>query len=239
VHCGYDSRTWRTAPQCTPIATHLLHATGVAYGHRRLGQDTVALAYLGDGATSEGDFHEALNFAAIFAAPVVFLVQNNGIAISVPLERQTAAPSLAAKGIGYGVRAEQVDGNDAVAMLAVLNEAVRRARDGGGPFLVEAHTYRMGGHTNLDDPACYRDPAETDAWARRDPIARLGTYLRGLGILSEAENISIHAAAAERASTLEGQIRAMPAPGPSSVTGFVYASPPQHTHRRASTWGDI
>ncbi len=126
-HCGYDPMATHTAPQCTPLATHSLHAAGLAYAARRRGEDTVALAFVGDGGTSEGDFHEALNFAAVFQAPVVFLVQNNRYAISVPLAKQTAAPSLAHKGVGYGVRSEQVDGNDLVAVLAVL-EPRRRVR---------------------------------------------------------------------------------------------------------------
>src|SRR5829696_10255685 len=133
-HCGYDPVATRTAPQCTPLATHGLHAVGLAYAARRRGEETVALAFVGDGATSEGDFHEALNFAGVFKAPVVFLVQNNRYAISVPLAKQTAAPSLAHKGVGYGVRSEQVDGNDLVAVLAVLQHAVESARANGRPF---------------------------------------------------------------------------------------------------------
>ena len=109
-HCGYDPTAYKVAPQCTPLATQLLHATGFAYAEAKQGRDTIALAFCGDGATSEGDFHEALNFAAVFRAPVIFLVQNNGFAISVPLARQTAAPSLSHKGVGYGIGSEQVDG---------------------------------------------------------------------------------------------------------------------------------
>ena len=147
-HCGYDPREHKTAPQCTPLATQLLHAVGLALrrGVRRAA-DTVALAFVGDGATSEGDFHEALNFAAVFKAPVVFFVQNNGYAISVPLAQQTAAPSLAHKGVGYGVAGEQVDGNDPVAVLAVLDRAVAHARAGDGPVPGRgAHLPHGGAH---------------------------------------------------------------------------------------------
>ncbi|GAB3936047.1 hypothetical protein GCM10027614_11920 [Micromonospora vulcania] len=158
-----------------------MHAAGLAHGEAYQGRDTVALAFIGDGATSEGDFHEGINFAAVFKAPVVYFVQNNRYAISVPLSRQTAAPSLAYKGVGYGVPSEQVDGNDPVAVLAVLTRAVAHARAGNGPFLVEAHTYRMEPHTNADDATRYRDGAEVDAWRDRDPIARLETYLRAAG----------------------------------------------------------
>ena len=143
AHCGYDPVATRTAPQCTPLATQLIHAAGLAYGEMRKGRGSVALAFVGDGATSEGDFHEALNFAAVFKAPVVFVVQNNKYAISVPLSKQTAAPSLSYKGIGYGIASEQVDGNDPMAVLAVLNKAAAHARSGNGPVLVELHTYRL------------------------------------------------------------------------------------------------
>jgi pyruvate dehydrogenase E1 component alpha subunit len=124
-HCGYDPMKTRVAPQCTPLATHAPHAAGLAYAARRRGKDTVVMAFVGDGGTSEGDFHEALNFAAVFKAPVVFLIQNNRYAISVPLARQSAAPTLAYKGVGYGVRSEQVDGNDAVGVVRSCGRPLR------------------------------------------------------------------------------------------------------------------
>lgn len=203
AHCGYDPRRHHVAPQCTPLATQTVHAAGLAYAERRKGTGRVALACVGDGATSEGDFHEALNFAAVFKAPVVFLVQNNQYAISVPLERQTAAPSLAYKGIGYGVPSERVDGNDPVAVLAVLAAAVEHARSGGGPFLVEAHTYRLEPHTNADDASRYRPDAESEEWRRRDPVARLERYLRRRGHLSRDDV----AAAAAEAEEFAGRLR--------------------------------
>src|SRR5580658_6404768 len=138
-HCGYDPYEYRVAPQCTPLATHALHAVGVAHAARLKGEDTVALVMLGDGATSEGDTHAALNFAAVWQSPVVFFVQNNGYAISVPLSKQTAAPALAYKGVGYGVRSLLIDGNDAAAVYA----AVRSALASAGPTLIEALTYRI------------------------------------------------------------------------------------------------
>lgn len=141
-HSGYDPHETQVAPATTPLATQLPHAVGVAHAARLRGEPTVVMALTGDGGTSEGDFHEALNFAAVFKAPVVFFIQNNEYAISVPLARQSAAPSLAHKGIGYGVPGQRVDGNDIAAVLAVLGDAVERARRGEGPQLVEAHTYR-------------------------------------------------------------------------------------------------
>jgi pyruvate dehydrogenase E1 component alpha subunit len=185
-HSGYDPRAHRVAPQATPLATQLLHAVGFAQAAKHRGEDTVVLALCGDGATSEGDFHEALNFAAVFHVPVVFFVQNNGFAISVPLSRQTAAPSLAHKAVGYGMPGQRVDGNDVAAVLAVLGEAVSRARAGGGPSLVEAHTYRMQAHTNADDDTRYRKRAEVQEWVARDPLLRLRAHLTATGALDAA-----------------------------------------------------
>lgn len=196
-HSGYDVRAHRVAPQATPLATQLLHAVGFAYAAKQRGEDTVVIALCGDGATSEGDFHEAMNFAAVFHVPVVFFVQNNGFAISVPLSRQTAAPSLAHKAIGYGMPGRRVDGNDVAAVLAVLGEAVDRARAAGGPTLVEAHTYRMQAHTNADDDTRYRERAEVQAWVSRDPLARLRAHLSDIGALT-AELEAEYAAGAER-----------------------------------------
>ncbi|SOD62806.1 pyruvate dehydrogenase E1 component alpha subunit [Streptomyces zhaozhouensis] len=202
-HCGYDPAAWRTAPQCTPLATQTVHAVGLADALRRRGRGGVVLALVGDGGTSEGDFHEALNFAGVLGAPVVFLVQNNGYAISVPLARQSAAPALAFKGVGYGVASEQVDGNDLVATLAVVASAVRRARAGGGPFLVEAHTYRVEAHTNADDATRYRAEEEVARWRAADPLARLERYLRGRGLLADGDV----AAAEEEAERVAGGMR--------------------------------
>src|SRR5216683_8338533 len=155
-HCGYDPYEYRVAPQCTPLATNALHAVGVAHAARLKGEDTVALVMLGDGATSEGDTHAALNFAAVWTSPVVFFVQNNGYAISVPLAKQTAAPSLAYKGIGYGIASQQIDGNDPAAVYAAVRAAVDAAASGAGPALIEALTYRVEAHTNADDATRYR-----------------------------------------------------------------------------------
>ncbi len=202
-HCGYDPKAHRTAPQCTPLATQTPHAAGLAYAAKRRGEDTVAMVFVGDGGTSEGDFHEGLNFAAVYQAPVVFLIQNNKFAISVPLTKQTAAPALAYKGVGYGIRSEQVDGNDPMAVLAVLQHAVESARAGEGPVLVEAHTYRIEAHTNADDATRYRDETEVAEWQRRDPISRLESYLLSTGALTD-EDIG---AARKQAEVFAGQVR--------------------------------
>ena len=233
-HCGYDPAATRTAPQCTPLATQVLHATGMAESLRRGGTDAVAMALIGDGATSEGDFHEALNFAAVFRAPVVFFVQNNKYAISVPLAKQSVAPALAYKGVGHGVRSEQVDGNDPVAVLAVLTAAVGHARAGHGPFLVEAHTYRMDAHTNADDATRYRDAEEVERWRAADPLTRLETYLRSRGALTDADVDTVREEAEALAADLRARMNAESVPDPLELFDHVYAEPtPQLREQRA------
>lgn len=232
-HSGYDPREHGVAPQATPLATQLLHAVGFAHAARLRGQDTVVLAMCGDGATSEGDFHEALNFASVFHLPVVFLVQNNGYAISVPLSRQTAAPSLAHKGIGYGMRGRLVDGNDLAAMLAVLGDAVQEAREGGGPTLVEAITYRMKSHTNADDASRYRSPDEVEPWHARDPLLRLSTWLRGDGALTDSNDAELRAHAERVATELRERITEDVAQHPEDLFAHVYATPTPQLREQA------
>ncbi|GAA3621177.1 pyruvate dehydrogenase (acetyl-transferring) E1 component subunit alpha [Nonomuraea rosea] len=233
-HCGYDPVATRVAPQCTPLATQTIHAVGMAEALRRKGEDAVVMAFIGDGGTSEGDFHEALNYAAVLNAPVVFFVQNNKYAISVPLAKQSAAPALAYKGIGYGMRSEQVDGNDLVAVLSVLGPAVERARTGGGPSLVEAHTYRMDAHTNADDATRYRETEEVEQWAAADPLARLETYLLGRGLLDAEAVAAANQVAEEFAARLRERMNADPEMNPYELFDHVFAEPtPQLREQRA------
>ncbi|WP_406293405.1 pyruvate dehydrogenase (acetyl-transferring) E1 component subunit alpha [Embleya sp. NBC_00888] len=233
-HCGYDPMATRVAPQCTPLATQVLHATGMAEAMRRKGEDGVAMALIGDGGTSEGDFHEALNFAAVFESPVVFFVQNNKYAISVPLARQSAAPALAYKGVGYGVRSEQVDGNDVVALLSVLTAAVEHARAGRGPFLVEAHTYRMDAHTNADDATRYRDAAEVEQWRTADPLDRLEIHLRARGVLTDDDVAGDRSDAEALAADLRTRMNTDHRADPLELFDHVFAEPtPQLREQRA------
>ncbi|NDL60433.1 thiamine pyrophosphate-dependent dehydrogenase E1 component subunit alpha [Phytoactinopolyspora mesophila] len=239
-HCGYDPMATRTAPQCTPLATHMPHAVGLAYAARRRGEDLVAMVYVGDGGTSEGDFHEALNFAAVFNAPVVFLVQNNRYAISVPLSRQSAAPSLAHKGVGYGIRSEQVDGNDAVAVVSVLSDAVAFARTGRGPVLVEAHTYRMDAHTNADPVGRYRDASEAEEWIERDPMTRLEAYLSAAGVLTDSDIKAANDAAEDFATGMRPQLNANPEVHPLEIFDYVFAEPtPQLREQRSQLEAEL
>ncbi|MFI9205694.1 pyruvate dehydrogenase (acetyl-transferring) E1 component subunit alpha [Streptomyces sp. NPDC053048] len=222
-HTGYDPHEHRVAPLCTPLATQLPHAVGLAHAARLKGDDVVALAMVGDGGTSEGDFHEALNFAAVWRAPVVFLVQNNGFAISVPLAKQTAAPSLAHKAVGYGMPGRLVDGNDAPAVHAVLSEAVHRARAGGGPTLVEAVTYRIEAHTNADDATRYRSDAEVEAWRAHDPITLLERELTRRELLDENAIRAEQDAAERMAADLRERMNQDPALDPMELFTHVYA----------------
>jgi 2-oxoisovalerate dehydrogenase E1 component alpha subunit len=224
-HCGYDPYQHRVAPQCTPLATSTLHAVGLAYAARYKREDQVALALLGDGATSEGDTHEALNFAGVWKAPVVFLVQNNGYAISVPLARQTAAPTLAARGAGYGVPSLLIDGNDAAVVHAAVRAGLDRAAAGGGPTLIEAVTYRIEAHTNADDATRYRDDAEVSAWLGRDPITRLESYLRAAGLLDDQAAGRLAAEAEELAGQIRASLNADVRADPAELFEHVYAQP--------------
>jgi len=220
-HCGYDPYLHRTAPQCTPLATNTLHAVGLAHAARLSGEDTVAMVLLGDGATSEGDTHEAFNFAAVWQAPVVFFVQNNGYAISVPLRKQTHADTLADKGIGYGMPGVLIDGNDAPMVYAAVSEAIGRARHGGGPTLIEALTYRIEAHTNADDDKRYRSRDEVTAWLARDPIERLRKYLSDKGILSQADLDQIQAEAQLKAERLRAAMGSDPHLDPADLFAHV------------------
>jgi 2-oxoisovalerate dehydrogenase E1 component alpha subunit len=191
------------APISIQIGTQGLHAVGAAMAAERLGEDSVTVAFIGDGATSEGDVHEALNLASVFKAPCVFFVQNNQLAISTPTSRQLAGPSIAHRAIGYGMPGIRVDGNDVLACYAVMGAAAARARGGGGPTLIEALTYRMGPHTTSDDPTRYRTEDEVEYWRARDPISRYRTYLESVGVWSER----LEERTATRSARLRSELR--------------------------------
>ena len=183
-HGGDLPEEIKNLPVAVPVGTQTLHAVGLAYASKYRDQDTVAMTFFGDGATSEGDFHEALNFAGVFQVPVIFVCQNNQWAISVPRSHQTRSQTLAQKALAYGLPGIQVDGNDILAMYVAAQEAVERARAGEGATLIEAVTYRMSVHTTADDPTRYRSDEEVQEWEARDPITRFQTYLQEKGLLS-------------------------------------------------------
>jgi pyruvate dehydrogenase E1 component alpha subunit len=173
-------------PISIPVGTQMLHAVGIGYALKRERADAAVVTCFGDGATSQGDFHEAMNFAAVFGAPVVFFCQNNQYAISVPRVRQTHSRTIVQKALGYGMCGLQVDGNDVVAVHAAATEALERARTEHEPTLIEAVTYRLGVHTTADDPTKYREDAEVEAWRARDPLPRAQELLRERGRLDDA-----------------------------------------------------
>src|SRR6266542_3124940 len=183
VEGGRPADDQHDLPITIPVSTQLPHAVGLAYAAQYRGDDVVVMAYFGDGATSEGDFHEAMNFAGVWHVPVVFVCQNNQWAISVPLKKQTHSRTLAQKALAYGLPGIQVDGNDVLAVYAAAREAVDRARAGDGPTLIECVTYRLGVHTTADDPTKYRSDEEVKAWERKDPLTRFVTYLEKKNLL--------------------------------------------------------
>src|SRR5881409_2856884 len=172
-------------PITIPVATQLPHAVGLAYAAQYRGDDAVVMAYFGDGATSEGDFHEALNFAGVWHVPVVFVCQNNQWAISVPLKKQTHSKTIAQKALAYGLPGIQVDGNDVLAVYTAASTSLDRAREGNGPTLIECVTYRLGVHTTADDPTKYRTQEEVTAWEQKDPLTRFRVYLEKRNLLEE------------------------------------------------------
>jgi 2-oxoisovalerate dehydrogenase E1 component alpha subunit len=209
------------------IGAQTLHATGYAMGLQRDGAESAALAFLGDGATSQGEVNEAMIWAATFSAPVVFFCQNNQYAISVPIERQSRVP-LYQRAAGFGFPGVRVDGNDVLAVLAVTRAALAAAREGQGPTFIEAFTYRMGAHTTSDDPTRYRLASELEEWKLRDPIARLKAYLSRSGIADAAFFGSVEAEGDELAARIRSGTLEMPDPDPTSMFDHVYAEQTPH-----------
>jgi pyruvate dehydrogenase E1 component alpha subunit len=221
---GQPAPDQRDLPITIPVATQLPHAVGLAYAVQYKDDDAVVMAYFGDGATSEGDFHEAANFAGVWHVPVVFVCQNNQWAISVPLKKQTHSRTIAQKALAYGFPGIQVDGNDLFAVYAATREAVGRARAGEGPTLIECVTYRLGVHTTADDPTKYRSDDEVKAWEKKDPLTRLVPYLerKGLAAAGLEEEIDAEIAAAVQ------RFEATPPPDPVTIFDHVYAERPAH-----------
>jgi pyruvate dehydrogenase E1 component alpha subunit len=177
----------RNLPVAIPVGTQVHHATGLGLALKYQEKDDVAMVFFGDGATSEGDFYEALNFAGVYQTPTIFICQNNQWAISMPRKEQTEAKTLAQKAVSSGIPGMQVDGNDVLAVYAAARQAVERAREGGGPTMIECVTYRLSMHTTADDPKKYREEEEVDKWQERDPIPRFQKYLIDKGLLGEEE----------------------------------------------------
>ena len=244
---------WRTSPHgwampenlkvlpfYIPIATQYPQAVGAALAEKRKGTRNVAMAYIGDGGSSEGDFHEALNFAGALNAPCVFILQNNGWAISVPTRSQTRATDLSRRAEGYGLPGVRVDGNDVLATWHVTAQAVERARNGGGPTLIETVTYRVKPHTVADDPSRYRTEEEGAPWREKDPVTRLRVHLLRTGMLSEESDAAL---LAEVAAEFEAALReadTYPDPAPAEILDHVFAEPtPQLRRQREELLAEV
>ncbi|MFO0571528.1 MAG: thiamine pyrophosphate-dependent dehydrogenase E1 component subunit alpha [Polyangiaceae bacterium] len=212
----------------SPIGTQITQAVGFAWAAKIQKHDVVVLSYFGEGATSSNEFHNGLNFAGVFRTPTVFFCRNNGWAISVPIERQTASRSFADKGEAYGVPGVRVDGNDIFAVIAVTREAVRRAAEGQGATLIEAITYRMGGHSTSDDPTRYRDKALLEPWSDRDPLGRLRGYLDRQGLFPEAEELKFRSEVDARLKEAVDVAEKTHTPALETLFDDVYASLPWH-----------
>lgn len=236
---------WRTSPHgwsmpenlkvlpfYIPIATQYPHAVGAALAEKRKGTKNVAMAYIGDGGSSEGDFHEALNFAGALEAPCVFILQNNGWAISVPTRTQTKATNLSRRAEGYGIPGVRVDGNDVLATYHVTREAVERARRGEGPTLIETVTYRVKPHTVADDPSRYRTDADNEGWDAKDPVLRLRTHLLSEGIMTEESEAALLKEVADEFEAALQEADAYPDPEPAEILDHVFAEPTPQLRRQ-------
>ena len=225
-------------PPSITVGGHMIHAVGLAWAEKLQGSSRIALTSFGDGATSEGDFHEAMNFAAVYATPTVFLCQNNGYAISYPTSEQTKSKSIAVKADGYGMPGIRVDGNDVVGVFAAVREAAQRARKGEGPSLIEAITYRMGPHTTSDDPTRYRDEAESRDWEDRDPLLRIRRLLAKAGGWTEEWQADLETSASQQIEEAVEWAENVPEPTPEQMVGRVFAERPQSLTQQLSEAGD-
>jgi pyruvate dehydrogenase E1 component alpha subunit len=228
----WDPLAHRFAPICVPVASQIPHAVGLAMGAMLDGRDTCSLVYFGDGATSQGDFHEGCNWAGVFHAPVVFLCQNNQWAISMPTEGQTAGP-IHRKAEGYGFAGVQVDGNDVLAVYAAVREAADRARDGGGPTLIEAVTYRIGAHSTADDAARYRTAAEVERWRALDPLTRYRRDLEENGVGSAELFAAVDEEAKQIVARTRAGVVAMEPRPAEELFAWVYEDAPSTLARQA------
>ncbi|MFQ5735987.1 MAG: pyruvate dehydrogenase (acetyl-transferring) E1 component subunit alpha [Thermodesulfobacteriota bacterium] len=224
-------------PMSVPVGTHLPHATGAAWAMKLKGDDRAAGVYFGDGGSSKGDFHEALNFAGVFKVPVVFLCQNNQWAISVPRASQTAAKTIAQRGPAYGFEGIQVDGNDAVAVYKATKDAVDKAKRGDGPTLIECYTYRLDDHTTADDASRYRSKEEVERWKQREPLIRLRLYLEGKGLWSEEYEAGVTKKAEALVDAEIKKAEEYPPPEPSDIITYTYAEPTRRQRKEMEALG--
>ena len=222
-------------PIAIPIGTQMLHATGMAWAFKLKKEDRVVITYFGDGATSEGDFHEAMNFATTFNVPAIFFCQNNQWAISVPREQQMASETIAQKALAYGAQCIQVDGNDIFAVYKAVYDARERARAGGGVTLIEAITYRLADHTTADDARRYRDPAEVESWQAKDPAIRLRKYIERKGLWDDAKQAALEERAKAIVSEVVKASEGIAKPSPTEMFDSMYAELTPELARQRNT----
>ena len=217
----------KVMPPSIPVGSQMVHAVGLSLASKLRNEKDIAVTYFGDGATSEGDFHEAMNFAGVFKTPTIFICQNNQYAISVPRGRQTASETIAQKAIAYGFPGVLVDGNDLFAMYAVTKEAAERARKGEGPTLIEAYTYRLNDHTTSDDSTKYRTKEEVDSWRPRDPLLRLQKYLSKKGIWTEKYEAALQEDLLKRVDEITEKVEATADQTVDSMFDYMFAETTQ------------
>jgi 2-oxoisovalerate dehydrogenase E1 component alpha subunit len=219
----YGGAPYNIVSLSSPVGTQVLHAVGIAMAAWVRGDDVVAVTSFGEGTANQGEIHEAMNFASVHKLPVVFVCENNGYAISVPLERQVGGGSVAARGAGYGMPGIEVDGSDPIACYAAAREAMERARRGEGPTLIEAHVVRLTSHSSDDDQRRYRDPAEVEALKERDPIPAFAAELRSIGILDDTTDERIRGEVKAEVNEASARAEARPEPSAADAHERVYA----------------
>jgi pyruvate dehydrogenase E1 component alpha subunit len=224
----YTCRAAKFGSVSSPIGTQITQAVGFAWAAKTKKEDLVSLVYFGEGSTSSSEFHNGMNFAGVFKAPTVFFCRNNGWAISVPVERQTASSSFAVKGVAYGIPGVRCDGNDLFAVYKVTRDAVAHAAAGKGPMLIEAMTYRLSGHSTSDDPKAYRKEAEVEQWKKRDPITRLHKHLVSRGLWDDAKQRDLEAKIDVELKDVIATAEKLPPPALESMFDDVYAELPWH-----------
>jgi len=221
----YGGARYNLVSLSSPVGTQVLHAVGIAMGAWVRGDDVVTMTQFGEGTANQGEIHEAMNFAGVHKLPVIFVCENNGYAISVPLDRQVAGGSVSARGAGYGMPGVDVDGGDVLACYEVTRAAHERARQGEGPTLIEAHVVRLTSHSSDDDQRRYRDPAEVEALKERDPIPRFANELRDAGVLTDEIEERLRAEVKAEVNEASQRAEARPDPDPNDAHERVYAEP--------------
>ena len=219
----YGAKSYNIVSVSSPVGTQVLHAVGIAMGAWVRGDDVVAITYFGEGTSNQGEVHEAMNFAGVHKLPVIFVCENNGYAISVPLDRQVGGLSVAARAAGYGFPGITVDGGDVLACYAAGREAHERARSGGGPTLIEARVVRLTSHSSDDDQRRYRDPAEMETLKQHDPLPLFAAELRALGVLDDESEQRLQAEVKQEIGDASRRAEARPDPDPATAERFVYA----------------